>query len=121
MSGLALVADRSFSARYDLNRLTGTFSRADHPLFGEAIRDKILIFSSVQGGVAGAWAFLEMGHRGVGPLGLVFDEVNPVIVQGAVAAGMPLLAGIDRSVFRLAWNSQRVLLDPSIPGLVLTN
>ena len=56
----------------------------------------------------------------MGPVGLVFDEVNPVIVQGAVAAGLPLLAGIDRSVFALVRNFQRVILDPSIPGLVLT-
>ena len=34
--GMALVAKDGFSARYDLDRARGVFSRADHKLAGES-------------------------------------------------------------------------------------
>jgi predicted aconitase with swiveling domain len=99
--------------------MDGLISRIGHPLRGETITGRILIFPSVQGGVAGGWAFMAMRGLGVGPAGLVFGAVNPVIVQGAVAAELPLLAGIDESVFTVVRSGDEVLLDPSIPGLVV--
>ena len=32
--GVALVADDNFSARYDLDRINGVFSRPQHKLYG---------------------------------------------------------------------------------------
>lgn len=108
----ALVSIYTFSPRYDLDRVHGTFSRLGHPLFGESIAGKILVCPGVQGGIAGGWAFLMMQGQGVGFAGMVFGEVNPVMVQGAAAAGIPLVAGIDPSIFT-ALNSQQVIrIDP---------
>jgi len=94
-----LVNPRPFSARYDLDRLSGTISRADHPLRGQPVAGRILLSPKVQGGVAAAWALLTMANRGVGFAGLVFGELNPVMVQGAVTAGVPIGAGIDPCAF----------------------
>ena len=32
------------------------------------------------------------------PLALVFNSVNPILVQGAVLADLPLLAGFDEDI-----------------------
>jgi hypothetical protein len=37
----ALVASDGFSARYDLDRIHGTFSRPEHKLAGESYRDRL--------------------------------------------------------------------------------
>ena len=108
----ALVSTYTFSPRYDLDRVKGTFSRAGHPLEGESIAGKILVCPGVQGGVAGGWAFLAMQGRGVGFAGLIFGEVNPVMVQGAAAAGVPIVAGVDQEIFAALQNHQRIRLDP---------
>jgi hypothetical protein len=108
----ALVSLYTFSPRYDLDRVQGTFSRVDHPLCGEATAGKILVCPGVQGGIAGGWAFLMMQGRGIGFAGLVFGEVNPVMVQGAAAAGIPILAGVDPEIFTALKNHQRIRLDP---------
>ncbi len=119
IEGVALVSPYTFSPRYDLDRENGTISRAGHPCYGESIADKILICPGVQGGIAGGWAFLMMRGRGVGFAGLVFGEVNPVMVQGAVAAGIPLMAGVEREIFVAVRSGQRVRIDPQKLTVVL--
>ncbi|MDN3519796.1 DUF126 domain-containing protein [Aquisalimonas lutea] len=95
----ALVDPLPFSARYDLNRKTGAFSRQSHPLFGKKINGYILVSPGVQGGVAAGWALPAMANLGVGFSGLIFGEINPVMVQGAVAAGIPIASGVDSKIF----------------------
>ena len=107
-----LVSMRTFSPRYDLDRVNGIFSRSDHPLLGERIAGTILLSPGVQGGIAGGWAFLMMRGRGVGFAGLVFGKVNPVMVQGAAAAGIPILAGVDEAIFGSVRNGDILRLEP---------
>jgi len=102
-----------FSARYDLNRVTGVISREDHPLKGTSVRGRILIAPGVQGGVAAGWAFLAMKGRDVGFAGLVFGLTNPVMVQGAVTAGVPIFAGVDEAICDALKTGDRVRLDPA--------
>lgn len=108
----AVVSPVAFSARYDLDRTTGLISRNDHPLKGQSIRDKIFIAPGVQGGVAAGWAFLSMRGLGVGPRGLIFGAVNPVMVQGAVTAGLTIVAGIDERFFTAAHTGDVVRIEP---------
>lgn len=109
----SIVSPVDFSARYDLDRTTGTISRTDHPLRGESVAGRILVAPGVQGGVAAGWAFLAMAGLGVGPIGFVFGGVNPVMVQGAVTAGLPILAGVDQAFFAAVSNGDTLELDPT--------
>ena len=63
VTGKALVASDGFSARYDLDRINGVFSRPTHKLAGESYVDKILILDTAKGGVATAWMLHEMKAR----------------------------------------------------------
>jgi predicted aconitase with swiveling domain len=89
--GIALVADDNFSARYDLDRERGIFSRPAHKLFGESYVDRILVLKTAKGGVASAWMLRDMVDRGLAPRALVFNTVNPILAQGAAFAGLPLV------------------------------
>ena len=60
VEGVALVADDNFSARYDLDRIKGVFSRPQHKLHGQSYRDVILVLNTAKGGVATAWMLHEM-------------------------------------------------------------
>lgn len=119
IEGPALVCPVPFSARYDLDRQTGIFSRLDHPLRGESIAGKILISPGVQGGVAGGWAFLAMQGRGVDVKGLIFGRVNPVVVQGAVVAGIPIIAGVDDEIFTAITSGDIIRMEPAEHRVVL--
>ncbi|MGH8713907.1 MAG: aconitase X swivel domain-containing protein, partial [Casimicrobiaceae bacterium] len=82
VEGVALVASDGFSARYDLDRVKGIFSRPGHKLAGQSYRDRILVLDVAKGGVASAWMLHEMKARGIAPLALVFNSVNPIMAQG---------------------------------------
>ena len=89
--GEALVSQHGFSARYDLDRENGIFSRKEHDLFGISYVNKILIFPTSKGGIATSWMLSEMKSRKMVPLGLIFASTNPVMVQGAALAGLPIM------------------------------
>jgi predicted aconitase with swiveling domain len=108
----ALVSPVHFSPRYDLDRTAGTFSRVGHPLEGQSISGKILFLPSPQGGVAGGWVFFELKSRGLAPAGLVFGRTNPVMVQGAVLAGIPILDGLAPEAFTQIASGDVVRVDP---------
>lgn len=114
-----LVSSRTFSPRYDLDRVNGIFSRSDHPLRGMSIAGKILLCPGVQGGIAGGWAFLMMEGLGIDFAGLVFGKVNPVMVQGAAAARIPILAGVDPEIFELVRTGDRIRVEPAHRLVVL--
>jgi len=109
----ALVSPIAFSPRYDLDRVHGTFSRTGHPLHGQSLTRRVLVCRDVQGGVAGGWAFLAMSGTGVGPEALLFGKTNPVMVQGAVTAGLPIVAGIEPSFFDTVTSGDLLRIDPT--------
>ena len=111
--GEALVAHDGFSARYDLDRIRGTFSRPTHKLAGHSYVGKILVLDAAKGGVATAWMLREMASRGIVPLGLVLNTVNPIMAQGAVFGGMTLLAGFDGDITTRVPSGAQVELDPA--------
>ena len=112
VSGEALVAHDGFSARYDLDRIAGTFSRPAHKLAGQSYAGRILVLDTSKGGVASAWMLREMASRGVVPLALVFNRVNPILVQGAAFAGITMLAGFDGDITAVVPHGAQVELDP---------
>ncbi len=111
--GPALVAQDGFSARYDLDRDAGVFSRPAHKLAGQSYVGKILVLDTAKGGVASAWMLHEMASRKLIPLAIVFNTVNPILVQGAAFANMTMLAGFDADVTTLIATGADVEIDPA--------
>jgi uncharacterized protein len=96
--GTALVAHDGFSARYDLDRIKGVFSRPAHKLAGQSYVGKILVLDTAKGGVATAWMLHEMQSRGIVPLALVLNSVNPILAQGAALGDVSMMAGFDGDI-----------------------
>lgn len=119
VSGTALVAADGFSARYDLDRIAGTFSRPTHKLAGQSYRGKILVLDTAKGGVASAWMLREMASRGVVPLAIVFNTVNPILAQGAAFGEITMLAGFDGDITAQIPNGATVEIDPAAKLLKL--
>ena len=111
--GEALVASDGFSARYDLDRIGGVFSRPAHKLAGQSYVGKVLILETAKGGVASAWMLHEMASRSKVPLAIVFNTVNPILVQGAAFGGITMLAGFDGDVTALVADGAHVEIDPA--------
>ena len=91
VAGVALVAGDNFSARYDLDRIRGVFSRPSHVLCGQSYVGKVLVLNAAKGGVATAWMLREMTERDMAPAALLLNFANPIMAQGAAFGGVPLM------------------------------
>ena len=111
-SDLALISREGFSPRYDLDRWTGLISRPGHALEGHNLKDKILITPSAKGGIAAGWAFYDIKNKGIAPKAFVFGVTNPVMVQGAVFAGITITEGWSPDPYDVIKTGDIVRIDP---------
>lgn len=95
VEGEALVSGEGFSPRYDLDRWSGLISKPGHDLEGASIVDKVCFFPSAKGGIAAGWAFYDIKWKKIAPKAFIFGVTNPVMVQGAIFAGIPITEGWD--------------------------
>ena len=117
--GIALVAQDGFSARYDLDRSAGIFSRPAHKLAGRSYVGRILVLDTAKGGVASAWMLYEMQSRRMAPLAFVFNSANPILAQGAALGDVPMLAGFDEDITLAIPDGAEVEVNPELGVVTL--
>ncbi len=113
VTGEALVAKDNFSARYDLDRVGGVFSRPSHALHGQSYVGKVLVLNTAKGGVATAWMLREMVSRDMAPIALLLNYANPIMAQGAAFANVALIDRFERDITEVIRTNDRVSVDPS--------
>ncbi len=118
IAGEALVSVDNFSARYDLDRIRGVFSRRSHELYGESYVGKILVMNTAKGGVATSWMLMDMVERGMAPAALVLNLSNPIMAQGAAFANLPLVHSFDIDITLCVETGDHLTIYPK-EGLVI--
>jgi len=113
VTGEALVASDNFSARYNLDRIKGVFSRPQHALAGQSYDGKVLVMNTAKGGVATAWMLYEMKARGIVPKAILFNAANTILAQGAALADLAMVDRFeDGDVTQLIKTGDRVTVYP---------
>lgn len=115
----ALVAQDDFSARYDLDRIKGVFSRPTHKLFGESYVGKVLVLNNAKGGVASSWMLREMSARGMAPAALLLNRANPIMVQGAAFADLCFMDRFEVDITSVLKTGDRVTVDPQAGWVIV--
>ena len=77
------------------------------------------MLDTAKGGVATAWMLHEMKSRGIVPLALVFNSVNPILAQGAALGDVSMLAGFDEDITAAIANGAEVEVNPQMGVLSL--
>lgn len=113
VTGSALVARDNFSARYDLDRIKGIFSRPSHELHGISYVGRVLVLDLAKGGVATAWMLHEMMSRDMAPAALLLNAANPIIAQGAAFAGFALIDRFETDITETIRTGDEVSVDPA--------
>jgi predicted aconitase with swiveling domain len=86
---------------------------------GQSYVGKILVLDTAKGGVATAWMLHEMKSRGIVPLALVFNSVNPILAQGAALGDVSMLAGFDEDITAAVPNGAEVEVNPEMGVLTV--
>jgi predicted aconitase with swiveling domain len=121
VTGTALAAKDNFSARYDLDRKAGIFSRPSHALAGQSYAGRILVLNNAKGGVATAWMLRDMRERGIVPRALVFNRVNPILAQGAAFGEIALVDRFAGDVTDLIHTGDMLRVDPAAGVVEIIN
>ncbi|MCK5361900.1 MAG: DUF126 domain-containing protein [Gammaproteobacteria bacterium] len=119
-SGIALVARDNFSARYDLDRLQGVFSRPAHALHGQSYVNTVLVLHTAKGGVATSWMLREMKSRGMSPAALLLNIGNPIMAQGAAFAELAFMDRFEVDITEAIRSGDHVTVDP-VAGLIIVD
>jgi predicted aconitase with swiveling domain len=121
VEGMALVGDDNFSARYDLDRLKGVFSRPQHKLYGQSYQDMILVLNTAKGGVATAWMLYEMTSRQITPKAILFNQANTILAQGAALANLTMVDRFtDGDVTQLIKTGDHLRVIPDQGQVIIT-
>lgn len=120
VSGIALVARDNFSARYDLDRIKGVFSRPAHALHGQSYVNTVLVLHTAKGGVATSWMLREMKSRGMAPAALLLNLGNPIMAQGAAFADLAFMDRFEVDITEAIKSGDHVTVDPR-EGIVVVD
>jgi len=97
VEGEAIVSSEpiGFYGGIDLN--TGIVIEKGHPLEGESVTGKILVFPNGKGSTVGSYVIYGLAKNKVGPIGIINQETETIVATGVILAGIPCVDQIDIS------------------------
>jgi uncharacterized protein len=74
---------------------TGKVAESGHPLEGQCITGKILVFPQGKGSTVGSYALYRMKKQGTAPLALINKECETIVAVGAIISEIPCIDNIE--------------------------
>ncbi len=93
--GIAIVSYDPIGFYGGIDLQTGVVIEKDHPLEGESVKDKILVFPNGKGSTVGSYVIYGIVQNGVGPKGIINKETETIVATGVILAGIPCVDHID--------------------------
>lgn len=106
--GIALVSDRPIGFLGGVDPETGHIIEAGHPLEGQSVAGRVLVFPHGKGSTVGSYVVYRLARAGLAPAAIVNAESEAIVAVGALIAGIPMVDRVDIS--RLA-SGDRVVVD----------
>ena len=95
--GEALVSPDPIGFLGGVDPDTGIVIEAGHPLEGECVSGRILIFPTGKGSTVGSYTLYRLARNGLAPAAIVNAEADPVVAVGAIIAEIPMVDLVDIS------------------------
>ncbi len=96
-AGAALVSTAPISFFGGVDLETGVIVEKGHPLEGECLAGRVLVFPRGTGSTVGSFALLRLARDGRGPAALVMAACDTTVAVGAIIAEIPCVDRIDLS------------------------
>lgn len=95
IEGEALVTDIGISFYGGVDPDSGEILEVGHPLQGQSIADKILVFPRAKGSTVGSYTIYRLKKNGAAPRAIVNAECDTVVAVGAIMSEIPCVDQID--------------------------
>lgn len=99
-AGRALVSEDPIGFLGGVDPVTGEVIDQGHPLQGECVAGRVLVFPTGKGSTVGSYTLYRMARNGVAPAAIINAGADPVVAVGAVIADLPTVDQIDISQIR---------------------
>lgn len=93
--GEALVSPEPVSFFGGVDATTGIVVEPGHPLQGQCIAGRVLVFPTAKGSTVGSYILYRLKKAGLAPVGIVNAESEPIVAVGAIMAGIPMVDHVD--------------------------
>jgi predicted aconitase with swiveling domain len=109
--GKALVSKKGIELLFALNRDTGMITEGKHPLKGQSIKGKILVFPCHRGSSGWGGTFISAHSRGNGPLAMIIRDSDWMVTNAAVFTGTPVVTELDADPCQIIESGDWVKVD----------
>lgn len=109
--GPALVSREPLSFLGGVDPKTGEIIEEGHPLKGENVKGKILIFPHGKGSTVGSYVMLGLTKNNKAPAGIINLEAEPIIIVGAIIAKIPMVDRPAKDIFEIIKNGDILEID----------
>lgn len=106
--GEAIVSTEGISFYGGVEPETGKVVEKDHPLEGQSVKGKVLVFPAGKGSTVGSYALYDMKKRGNAPAAIINKEIETIVAVGAIISEIPCIDQIDIEKIK---NGDRVKID----------
>jgi predicted aconitase with swiveling domain len=97
--GRALVSREPIGFLGGVDPETGRVVEPGHPLEGECVTGRVLIFPTGKGSTVGSYTLYRMARAGTGPVAIVNAQSEAIVAVGAIIGEIPMVDQVDITVF----------------------
>lgn len=98
--GVALVSPEPLSFFGGVDPETGLIVEPGHPLEGESLAGRVLVFPTGKGSTVGSYILYRLAKNGLAPAAIINTQSEAVVAVGAIIAEIPMLDQIDISFIK---------------------
>ena len=116
-SGPLLVSSQPISFLSGVDPGSGIIVEKGHPLNGQCIAGKVLVFPYGKGSAVGSYVLYALSRNGHAPSAIVNAEAEAIIATGAIIGKIPMIDRIEVPLARLK-NGTCVTVDGGLGEMV---
>jgi len=93
--GIALVSREPIGFLGGVDPETGIVVEREHPLEGQSISGRVLVFPTGKGSTVGSYTLYRLAKSGLAPAAIVNRESEAIVAVGAIISDIPMVDLID--------------------------
>lgn len=91
VEGFALVSQKPISFLGDVDKERGIIVNKESDIYGEMLKDKVLVVPLGRGSTVGAWIIYALKKKGLAPIAILMEKSDLIIASGCIISDIPLL------------------------------
>ena len=93
--GVALVSPAPIGFLGGVDPDTGIIIEPNHPLRGESVAGRVLVFPTGKGSTVGSYTILRLAKAGKAPAAMINRESEAIVAVGAIIGDIPMVDQVD--------------------------